>query len=498
MKPISDTIATAAKGAAEDAVRIEINKSLDPALKTMKEIQEAAKSAVTQPELKALADKCAADLKTAQDEILRRSAPGINSGQPGNTFHAMKSAPFTRMEAGLAAEFRTSPAHVRSLMHKPEDVFAPTDPRIEAMKAYQEASDTLYLIDLILSKHGRGYKGPQSLKYWNDVYVPAQNEFRRAMDTATTAEGTEWVPTMASAQLQVVYDSNMGVENLFDHFPMPSKTYDWPIQTGHATAYLPGESIGDAATAIQGSTPATSKVAFTAKKLAVRILTSTEFVEDSIIEALGFIRTALAKGLARGVEDVLLNGDTASPHQDANVTDSTDRRKAWIGLRPLCSDLSNTTALTGAFTLASLAASRKSMGKYGVAEKELAHILPPVHYLAALSDTSVLTWDKFGPNATGLTGNLPKWMGVDLVASEFVPVNLNTSGVYDGSTTDNTVAITVNKTCFKIGDRRTITVDADKIISTDQFELVATIRKDFQSMYPSEDVVWMQRDVTYP
>lgn len=505
VKPISDTIPTAAKSAAEDAVRIEVNKHLDPALRTMKEVKEAAESvkanAVTKDqfdsELKALVDKVGADLKKAQDEILRRSAPGISSGQPGNTFHEMKSAPFKRFELGLAQEHRTSPAHIRALIHKPETVFSSSDPRIGASKAFQEASDTLYLIDLILSKHGRGYKGPQSLKYWNDIYVPALNEYKRAMDTATTAEGTEWVPTMTSAQFQELYDLNLGVENLFEHFPMPSKTYDWPIQTSHATAYLPGESTADSATSITASTPGTSKVTFTAKKLAVRILTSTEFVEDSIIEALGFIRMELAKVLARGVEDAILNGDTAATHQDSNVTAADDRRKAWLGIRGWCVDQSNSTAVASTFALTGLSNSRKSMGKYGVNEKELAHILPPIHYLAALSDSSVLTWDKFGPQATGLTGNLPKWQGVDLIASEFIALDYNTSGVYDGSTTDNTVNLTVNKTCWKIGDRRTVTIDADKIISTDQFELVSTIRKDLQPMYPtSQDIAWMQRDVT--
>lgn len=500
VKPISDTLQTVAKSAAEDAVRIEINKSLDPAIRTMKEIQEAAKGAVNQAELKALSDKVAADLKTAQDELLRRLSPGINThGQPGNTFHEMKTAPFTRMEAGMAAEFRTSPAHIRSMIHKPEAVFAPGDPRIEDMKGYQEAAETIYLIDLILSKHGRGYKGPQSLKYWNDVYVPAHNQFRKAMDTATTAEGTEWVPTMTSAQFQELYDLEMGVERLFMHFPMPSKSYDWPIQTSHATAYLPGESTGDSATNITASTPGTSKVTFTAKKLAVRILTSTEFVEDSIIEALPFIRQELAAVLARGVEDAIINGDTAATHQDSNVTDSTDRRKAWLGLRAWCVDQTNSTDLNGAFALTALTASRKSMGKYGVNEKALVHILAPVTYLSALADTNVLTWDKFGPNATGLTGTLPKYAGVDIIASEFVPVNLNASGVYDGSTTDNTTTITVNKECWKVGDRRVVTIDADKIISTDQFELVGTIRKDFQPMYPTtEDIAWIQYDVTYP
>lgn len=499
VKPISDTLPAVAKNAAEDAVRIRLNESLDPALKTLKEVKEAADNAASRAELKALADKCYADIKASQDDLMRRTAPGLGAGVPGNTFNEIRTAPFTKMENDLAKEHNTKSAHVRALIHNPKHVFASGDPRMEAAKSFQEASDVIYMLDAILSTHQRGYKGPQSLKFWKEAYLPAYNEYRRAMDTATSTEGTEWVPTLMSASFNELYDLNLGVEALFEHFPLPSKSYDWPIQTAHATAYLPGESTADSATSISASTPTTSKVTFTAKKLAVRILCSTEIVEDSIIEMLGFIRAELAKTLARGWEDAIINGDTAGTHQDANVTAADDRRKAVLGIRALCHDNSDTTDLNGAFALTALTASRKSMGKYGVNEKELVHILAPVTYLTAVTDSNVLTWDKFGPNATGLTGNLPKYSGVDIIASEFVPTNLNASGVYDGSTTDNTVTLTVNKTCFKVGDRRITTIEADKIIRTDQWELVATNRKDFQSMYPSsETVAWEQYDVTYP
>lgn len=496
------TLLAAAKSNAETVAKAAIagvETKVNDLAAELKAFKDAADNTVTKAELDAMIAKAVGPLTPLIAEHQRKLSTGLPSAATCG-FYEMKTAPLSRMEAVIAKEANTSPLHVRSLIHKPEHVLPTSDSwRIEAMRNFQQASDDLLFIDTIMRAHSRNYGGPQTLKYWSQVYKPALAEFQRAMDTATTSEGTEWVPTMMSAQFLEMFELERKVARLFDSFPMPSKTFDWPIQSSAGTAYLPGESTADSATAISASTPGTSKVTFTAKKLAGRFLTSTEFIEDSVVEVLGFLRKEMAATLARGEEDAIINGDTAGTHQDSNVTAADDVKKAWLGLRAWCHDQSNTTDLNGAFALTALTASRKSMGKYGVQPLELVHILSPVTYLAAIADSNVLTWDKFGPLATGLTGELPTYAGIPLVASEKIPVNLNASGVYDGSTTDNTVTLTVHRPSWKIGTRRMVTIDVEKLIATDQFHVVGTIREDFQPMRgTSEDIAWEQYDVTYP
>jgi hypothetical protein len=69
-----------------------------------------------------------------------------------------------------------------------------------------------------------------------------------------------------------------------------------------------------------------------------------------------------------------------------------------------------------------LRGNRKKMGKYGVDPNELAHILSINEYIDLLSDTAVFTLEKYGPNATILTGELAKVDNVPVIVSEAVRV----------------------------------------------------------------------------
>ena len=81
---------------------------------------------------------------------------------------------------------------------------------------------------------------------------------------------------------------------------------------------------------------------------------------------------------------------------------------------------------------------------------------------------------------TVLTGELGKYQGIPVIISEHMRENLNASGVYDGSTTDNGAIVLVNHRYFYVGDRRMVTLDAEKWITTDQINMVAFRRLDFQ------------------
>jgi hypothetical protein len=57
--------------------------------------------------------------------------------------------------------------------------------------------------------------------------------------------------------------------------------------------------------------------------------------------------------------------------------------------------------------------------------------------------------------------------------------NLNASGVYDGSVTNNGAVLVVRKDRFVMGNKRSLTIKRDENIRTDQVVVVASFRKAF-------------------
>jgi hypothetical protein len=236
---------------------------------------------------------------------------------------------------------------------------------------------------------------------------------------------------------------------------------------------------------------------------------SDELTEDGIVAMLPFIREDIASSQARAMEDALINGDTTATHQDSDVTDVDDPRKAIIGIRKLL----NTAAKydvdedgSGALDIEDFRNVRKLMtvsatgaALYGQDPANLIW-LTSVHGALKIMNAVkayVTTLDVFGDKATILNGTLAALDGIPLVASEFSRVNLNASGVYDASVTTKTQVLCINKTAGIIGRRRQLKIELDRVIGADQTILVSTQRFDFQPRYPTaESPIAAMNDIT--
>ena len=82
----------------------------------------------------------------------------------------------------------------------------------EAVRQRQTVTDTLAIASVLSARE------PDELDYYRDAYEPTV----QAMDTATTAEGTEWVPR-AFGQLVERVNLNLLVGALFDQVEMPAR-----------------------------------------------------------------------------------------------------------------------------------------------------------------------------------------------------------------------------------------------------------------------------------
>jgi len=103
-------------------------------------------------------------------------------------------------------------------------------------------------------------------------------------------------------------------------------------------------------------------------------------------------------------------------------------------------------------------------------------------YGVLLSDSNLLTVDKFGPSATLLNGQVGSLYGVPVIVSEHVRETLNASGVYDGITTTKTYALCVNRGEWAMGLRTPLMVEVDDSIYRETYQrvVVGFMREDFQ------------------
>ena len=345
----------------------------------------------------------------------------------------------------------------------------------DAEKEIRGFADDAYITATLLRT------SPQNLKMWQG-FRDSNTALRRAMDTATSDEGSQWVPTTLSTNLVEKYRLLARVPGLFTEIQMPRNPFKLPTNLADMTFYLIPESKSDEPSKTPSTQLTTGDLTLTAKKLRARSIWSEELDEESIIPLLPAVKNNIAKSAALAVEDAILNGDTTATHMDSDVTDTKDHRKIWKGLRKHA--LANSwSADLGTFDKDTTRGLLTKMAKYGITPSELAWITGPVCYNKLRGLAELLTVDKYGPAAVILTGEVGRYYGSPVIISEKTRQTLNATGYYDGSTVDNTELTVVNRSAFIIGNRGNwrLTVDFDNDV--DQYVLNVRFKKDFIPIY---------------
>ena len=351
---------------------------------------------------------------------------------------------------------------------------------LKGMTAVQSVDhDNLIIVSKLLNRPVK------SLKSW-DEFKTKNDGFIKAMDTATSGEGQEWVPTELSTQLMELVRLELKVAALFPVITMPSNPYELPIQLGRFLSYKHAEqteTTGQTKITKHPTAGTTGKTIFTAVPHGVEVLASDEITEDSVVPILPFVQKEIIKTLAEGREDAILNGDTGT-HEDSDVTGSTNRKTLWIGLRAMAHDQTYTRDLA-TLTLQNLRFMRSDMGKYGVQPSKLAWIVGIKGYIKLLGLDEVITIDKYGPNATILSGELGKVDGIPIIVSEFQREDLNSSGVFQAGQT-KTVMNLVWRDGFAMGQRKTgtVTILRELYAESSQIAMITRERVHFRDMYP--------------
>lgn len=359
-----------------------------------------------------------------------------------------------------------------------------------AIRGFQNLVADMTLFGLLLDRSGartgsEGFQVARSHRLFKDRWANAM----RAMDTDTSAEGVEWIPTGIGASMHERVRASGKIAALFPRIDLPTNPWKWPLEGADATAYRVAEPTSDTASKVTASTPGTGAVTFDAEIFGARSLFSRSLEADSALAILPYAQMKLVQAFVDAEEKAILDGDTDGTHQDADTqaAGATHASSSWDGLRKRALANAPTGASAGALTVANLGTIRATMGKYGLNPMDLVYIVGVSSYHDLILDTSVLTIDKLGPQATILNGQLASVYGIPIIVSEHVREGLNASGVEDGITTNLTYALAVNRNEWVMGQRMALDVEVDDSIYRETFQrvVVGFMREDFQNVNAS-------------
>ena len=337
----------------------------------------------------------------------------------------------------------------------------------------------LALVRSLLNAQVRQPSGlnPRMLEEWDLA-------LKNAMDSTTGGTGDELVSTQEAAALWMDVNLETMVLSLFSRVDMPTNPFEIPLQLGDVNWYPGAENVSPMATAL-----ATSKQTLTAYELVGQVPWSLSLDEDAVIAMAEEVRRSLVRNTAEVIDDLLLNADTTVTNNinaDGATISASDAGKGhWLigfdGLLhlPLVDNTSQANNHGAGVSDDMFNEVRVKLGRYGARPSDLAYITDPNTYIRALSTENFRTLDKLGPNATLLTGQLGAVEGIPVLVSEQMKLADVDGKVTSGSGGATGRLLLVNRTQWRVGFRRELSIETERDIQKRQNVMVVSMRLAF-------------------
>ena len=316
---------------------------------------------------------------------------------------------------------------------------------------------------------------PRMLDEW-------QSNLKAAMDSTTAGSGDELVDTQEARALWDDVNLETAIAPLFNTIQMPSNPFQIPLQLGDVNWYPGTEN-----TAVTGSAPATARQTMTAHELVAEVPWSYDLDEDSVIAMMDELRRSLLRNAHEVIDDVILNGDRTTQNNinadgttiSATTSGSGHYLIGFDGLLhlPLVDNTAMGNNHNAAVSADMFNEIRGKLGKYGVRPSELAYIMDVNTYIKALSVSTFRTLDKFGPQATLLTGQLGAVDGIPVIVSEQMRLS-DADGKVTSGGSSNTKGrlLIVNRSQWRVGFKRELTIETVRDAQKRQNIMVVSFR----------------------
>lgn len=220
-------------------------------------------------------------------------------------------------------------------------------------------------------------------------------------------------------------------------------------------------------------------VELTPHKFMVATPISKDETEDTIIPLIDYIRQSAVRRLSRGLDKALLRGDgsLSTFTQNNTLTAGSGYPSVIEGVvqRAIAASLTVTTGATDTkFTPTHIAEARVRLGKYGLQLGENLVLMTSVEgYNNLVTYSDFQTVDKFGSQATYLTGSVGAIYGIPVVITEFLDM-------VGGAT--RALAALVYKPGFLIAERRAMEIESEYLPERQVTSMYVSTRLDMQPL----------------
>jgi HK97 family phage major capsid protein len=303
--------------------------------------------------------------------------------------------------------------------------------------------------------------------------------------------GGEWIPDEFKTELYQTFQVPRGLRALLPSVQMERETLLIPKLSRGGRPYIKGVATDDLAK-YQASTIETAQKTVRAKGLATLMNIDDAAGEDSAFAIIPALSRQIAQDLEDAFEDCMINGDTNASHQDdianwnirerwgaSGLGGSSDHRRLFLGMRAAAFDKSSTKDFGGtAPTFAGFMEVVAELGELAVGNK-VCVVSPEALVANFLQLDQVVTLEKFGAQATVLTGQLASLAGIPIVMSRFMSADMAGTGLYASGTAPadyRTGFLVFNTDSWYQYLRRQITIESDKDIASGSIQLVSTMR----------------------
>jgi HK97 family phage prohead protease/HK97 family phage major capsid protein len=277
------------------------------------------------------------------------------------------------------------------------------------------------------------------------------------------------------------------VAPMFNRIEVNSKDFRIPVADEDTSDFVAQFPSGSFAAGVNDTTtvPTTrqaqiASVTLSPKKFMVSTHIAKDEEEDTILPLIDFLRQAATRRLARGIDKALLRGNgSLSAFSASNTLTAAGAYPSVIkGLVEHAAAVAGLVTKTGSTTdkadPGDIAAARIQLGKYGLAlGSNLAYITSVEGYNNLVTNTDFQTVDKFGSQATYLTGSVGAVYGIPIFISEFMDT---------ASAADSNLGILVYKPGFIIGERRAMEIESEYLPQQQVTAMYLSTRMDFQAL----------------
>jgi len=337
--------------------------------------------------------------------------------------------------------------------------------------------DDVIFADWLLSKAAA--TGTQGVK-------PVSKELRDITSKALTATGAgtgdEYVPTGMAGALWNDWFVASRVVSAFPTIAMPTDPFDLPLGWG-----VPTWRKGTQNTATTVSDPATAKSTLTATEQVCEINFSYSLDEDSVVAVMPTLREMLAREGAEQMDRFMMNAcSTNAATGNINLDDADPDDDSYYltagqnGLRHLII-VDNTNQAADINTTLTDALLRTAIGKLGKYATDPSRLVlftnPKTYVLSMLGLTNVVTYDKAGPAATVLTGQLASYSGIPVIPTSSISLaeddgKLSTTGANN----DEGTIVVAHRDMWRTGFRRQLQMEVFRDVQKRSVVLVTSFR----------------------